>query len=166
MPHDEKKRYNIRIEVVHRLEVACSLIANGKIDVANCYVVIDNITNNVTGNWKYLPETPEQVAGRVAKLREAVLAASAKAVVVCEIKPIGTIDVRPYSLLIHRYLLTCGKTGYGCRTQIRRDYLKADGIHIKPQFDSVLDRTYACALLGVHVSNPTPFDELAPKKGI
>ena len=42
------------------------------------------------------------------------------------------------------------------------DYLKADGFHIRPEFVSVIDRTYACAFLGIPVPYPTPFDEFVP----
>ena len=42
------------------------------------------------------------------------------------------------------------------------EHLKPDGYHIRPEFDSLLDKTYACALLGCFVPEPTPFDNFAP----
>ena len=96
----------------------------------------------------------------MATLREYILSKSAKAVIVCELKPMMRVDVRPYSSQIHEYLLACGKGGYGCRTQIRLRYLRDDGFHVQHKHDSILDRTYACALLGVHVPDPTPISDL------
>ena len=110
-----------------------------------------------------MPEPPDLVADRVAALRELILSSSAKEVVVCEMKPMTSVDVRPYNLRVHNYLVSCGKGGWGCRTQIRIPYLRADGFHLKPQYDSVLYRTYACALVGTHVPDPTPFDDLMPE---
>ena len=42
------------------------------------------------------------------------------------------------------------------------DSLKGDGYHVKPEFGSVLDRTYACAFLGIDVPFPTPWVNLPP----
>ena len=71
----------------------------------------------------------------------------------------------PYNTLLDEYLrreTQRGRGGFGCRTQIRLDFLKSDGHHIRPEYCSVIDRTYACALLGVHVPFPTPLDEFTP----
>ena len=46
---------------------------------------------------------------------------------------------------------------------IRMDHLKYDGFHINPLFDGVLDRSYACAFLGVNVPCPTPEDGFTPE---
>ena len=93
------------------------------------------------------------------------MAAGAKAVVVCQIKPMQITDVSPYNDFVDQYLRKekeRGRDGYGCRTQIRLNFLKGDGYHVKPEFGSVLDRTYACALLGINVPFPTPWNEFAP----
>ena len=87
---------------------------------------------------------------------------AAEAVVICQIKPMRMMDVRPHNAMLHEYLLGLGGTGYGCRTQIRMEFLKKDGFHILPQFDSVLDRTYACGLMNVPVPCPTPDDDFTP----
>ena len=86
--------------------------------------------------------------------------AAAEAVVVCQIKPMQLTDVRPFNALLHEYLRGVG--GFGCQTQVRMEFLKKDGYHVLPQFDSVIDRTYACALQGVPVPCPTPEEDFVP----
>ena len=105
---------------------------------------------------------PDEVLFRVNRLRVTLLSAGAAAVVVCEVKPMHMIDVTPYNSLIHNYLKAQGGNGYGCETQIRLDFLKNDGFHVRPQFDPVIDRTYACAVLGIPVPNPTPRNGFTP----
>ena len=162
MPTGERQKYDVQMVVAYRLEDAFNRIRRGEIEVKDSYVVIDNVTNNVKGNWKFYRETPEQVVHRIAALRELILASSAAAVVVCEVKPMAMIDVRPYNRLIHDYLQSCGKGGYGCNTQIRQEYLAPDGTHIDRRFSSVLDRTYACALLGTAVPEQLLDDDFVP----
>ena len=162
MPPDERGKYDIQIVVAYRLEDAFYRVRRGEIEVKDSYVVIDNVTNNVKGNWSRAREPPEQVVERVANLRELVLSLSAAACVVCEIKPMRMIDVRPYNRLIHQYLGSCGGSGFGCNTQICMDFLAADGTHISHRYASVLDRTYACALLGTPVPYPVPERDFVP----
>ena len=91
--------------------------------------------------------------------------AGAVAVVVCQLKPMEITDVTPYNQLMDEYLgreRDRGRDGFGCRTQIRLDFLKPDGYHVRPDFDAVIDRTYACAFLGVPVPRPTPWDCFVP----
>ena len=167
MPADKRAKYKIQVVVAFRLEDAYDRIANERhkfhVDVKDAYVIIDNVTNNIRGGKNHEAEPPDLVADRVAALREIILSSSAKAVVVCEPKPMKWVDVRPASVRIHNHLVSIGKGGFGCRTQIRMRYLRDDGFHIQPKHDSILDRTYACALLGVHVPDPTPFGDLAPE---
>ena len=163
IPQDKRADYDIRVVVAYRLEDAYDRIKEGKLDVENAYVIIDNVTNNIRGGKRNDPEPADMVTDRVAALREVIMSNSAKAVVVCQPKPMKRVDVRPASLAIHEYLVACGKGGFGCRTQIRKRYLRDDGFHIQPKFDSILDRTYACALLGIHVPDPTPFGDLTPE---
>ena len=76
-----------------------------------------------------------------------------------------TTDVTEHNRMLHDYLQResrCGRGGYGCQTQIRLEYLRADGYHIRPQFDGVIDKTYACAIRGFNVPFPTPVDEFTP----
>ena len=160
MPPGKREKYEIQMVVAYRLEDAYSRIAKGHVNVENAYVILDNTTNNVRGGKNHAAEPPDLVTARVATLREFILSKSAKAVVVCQLKPMTRVDVRPYSWQIHDYLLSCGKTGYGCRTQIRLRHLKEDGFHVQLKHDSILDKTYACALLGIHVPDPTPISDL------
>ena len=60
------------------------------------------------------------------------------------------------------HLLAQGGSGYGISTQIRMEYLRPDGFHIKNKFDTVIDKNYACALLGVPVASPTPIENFEP----
>ena len=163
IPREERDRYDIEIVVAYRVEDAMSRIQQGGLDVRGCYVVVDNLTNNVRGGWRSRPDSPEQLTRRVDGLRHLLLSSSAAAVVICQIKPMGVVDVRPYNRLLHQYLGNCGRGGFGCLTQIRMDFLRADGYHISPQYDTVLDRTYACALRGVPVPSPTPEDNFVPE---
>ena len=163
IPMEERSKYHIKVVTAFRLEDAYSRIREGEIDVKNAYVVIDNYTNNVRGDRDHAPESVEEVTRGVAALRELILARSAKAVVVCQLKPMRWVDVRPYANAVHEYLDSCGKGGYGCFTQIRMDFLKNDGFHVRPQYESVVDRTYACAIRGKDVPDPTPFSDLTPE---
>ena len=162
MPTEKRARYQIQVVIAFRLEDAYDRIEEGRIDVENAYVIIDNITNNVRGGKNHEAEPPDLVTDRVAALRELILEKSAKAVVVCQLKPMKRVNVRAHTMQIHRYLLACGKGGYGCWTQIRMRYLKEDGFHVQSRHIAIVDKTYACALLGVFVPDPTPFGDLAP----
>ena len=162
MPREERDKYDIQIVVAYRLEDAFYQIRRKEIDVRGAYVVIDNITNNIKGNWRYPPEPPERVINRVAALRELIISSSAAAVVVAEVKPMGICDVRPFNWRLHEFLASCGNNGFGCKTQVRMEFLAADGTHVDHRYKSVIDRTYAYALLGTHVPCPVPDDNFAP----
>ena len=84
-----------------------------------------------------------------------LLTAGAEAVIVCQVKPMQVVDVRPYNDALDRYLWTQDGTGFGVETQIQLDFLWHDGYHVRNQFSSVIDRTYACAIQGVPVLCPT-----------
>ena len=93
------------------------------------------------------------------------MAAGAAAVIVCQLKPMRTTDVTPHNDQLSGYLRAekrKGRDGFGCRTMIRSDFLKMDGYHVKPEYTSVIARTYACAFLGFEVPDPTPWDGFAP----
>ena len=84
----------------------------------------------------------------------------AESVTVCQIKPMREKDVSPYNFLLDDYLRALGIPG--CLTQIRMEDLRSDGFHIIRQVDSVIDRTYACALMRVPVPCPTPLQNFVP----
>ena len=162
MPVNERGKYDIRVEVAYRVEDAIDRISSGELDVAGCYVVADNLTNNVRGGRRNQVDTPQQLIQRIDGLRKSLFAAGAAAVVITEIKPMRMNDVRPYNRELHNYLRNCGTSGFGCKTQIRMEYLRADGFHVNPMYCGVVDRGYACALLGIDVPCPTPDDNFIP----
>ena len=130
----------------------------------NAFVVLDSLTNDVRakGERGEPAVTPQLLVHRVGMLREKLMAAGANEVVVCQLKPMQVVDVRPFNYELDLYLRALGARGFGCRTQIRLADLKGDGYHILPQFDSVIDRTYACAIMGTPVPRPTPMDGFEP----
>ena len=155
----------VEVVVAYTLGEAYRRIDRGEISVSGGIVLIDNLTNDVRGTRNRPAVSPEQLVQLVDNVRRRAMAAGARAVVVCQLKPMQTTDVGPYNDFVDRYLRgekERGRGGYGCRTQIRLDFLKADGHHVKPEFGSVIDRTYACALLGVNVPFPTPWNEFTP----
>ena len=68
------------------------------------------------------------------------------------------IDVVPFNARIHA-LIGSTEGVEGSSTQIRPEYLLGDGYHIAPRCVSVLDRQYACAMVGRAV--PCPFFDSA-----
>ena len=56
-----------------------------------------------------------------------------------------------------------GPAGFGCRTQVRiKDLDPRDGFHVLPQVKTVLDRTYAFAIMGLPVPCPTEEEDFIP----
>ena len=162
IPKAERETYDVLPVVAPTIEIAYFMVAKGDVDVRGAVVVIDNLTNDVRGNPNRPAATPQELIRRVDRLRERVRVASAVAVVVCEVKPMQVTDVRPHNSLLDSYLSSKGRTGYGCRTQIRMNTLKPDGFHINPSEYSVLAKTYACAIQGLPVPCPTPVDDFVP----
>ena len=149
------------------LEEAVRRIDRGEIALRGSTVLIDNLTNDVRGTRSKSAVSPRQLVRLVDQVRRRVMAAGAEAVVVCQLKPMRTTNVTPYNDLLNSYLRAeknKGRDGFGCRTMIRLDSLKADGFHIKPDFVSVIARTYACAFLGTEVPDPTPWDQFSPSQ--
>ena len=165
VPRKRREEMEIEVTVAYTLDEAHRRIRRGEIRVEGATVLVDNLTNDVRGTRNRPAVTPQQLVRSVDILRSEAVAAGAAAVVVCQIKPMQTIDVTPFNGLLDQYLRgerEQGRGGFGCRTQIRLNFLKGDGYHIKPEFGSVLDRSYACALLGICVPFPTPINEFAP----
>ena len=162
IPREERQKYgNIKVHTAYTTDEALRRVGDNDIDVRNAIVVLDNLTNDVRGTRQRMAASPAELVQRVDRLRRRLQAAGAAAVVVCELKPMEICDVRPHAKAVHDYLRSVGN-GYGCPTQIRRDFLQRDGFHIQPQYDSILDRTYACAMRGVPVPCPTPVGDFAP----
>ena len=106
--------------------------------------------------------TTDELIRRVHILQDRLWTAGASSITVCEIKPMEVKDVTPYNMALHEYLCATGDSGNGCRTQIRRDFLKPDGFHVQPRFLSILFKQYACAILGLDVPCPTPMEDFVP----
>ena len=165
VPREEREGVEIEVVVVYTLDRAFFCIEKGECDVRGATVVIDALTNDVRGMRSRPAVSPQQMVRLVDRLRKRLTEAGARAVVTCQLKPMQSTDVTPYNGALNDYL-RCereqGRGGYGCRTQIRLDFLRGDGFHIRPEFDSVMDRTYACAFLGIPVPKPTPWDGFVP----
>ena len=126
-------------------------------------VVVDCLTNEVRGSWRRKALSPDELVERVHGLRCRLLMAGAEAVVICYLKPMEVRDVRPYNVTLHEYLRAMGPTGFGCQTQVRiRDLDPRDGFHVLPQVKTVLDRTYAFAIMGLPVPCPTEEEDFIP----
>ena len=128
-------------------------------------VLIDNLTNDVRGTHHRPAATPQQLIRLVDTLRRKVMTAGAEAVIVGQLKPMEVVDVTPVNELLNQYLRRereRGRDGFACQTQTRLQHLKGDGYHIRPDYASVLDKTYACAFMGIEVPDPTPWDEFSP----
>ena len=163
VPREERHQYDI--EVVRAYTVKEALRKAGcdggggagsnssgnedKVDIRGAYVILDCLTNNIRHGF-----TPAELTYEVARVRGILKAKGAADIVVCEIKPMAKIDVTPYNMELNDFLKSVN--GFGCNTQIRVWDLKEDGVHVKPDFGSVIDRTYACAIRGVPVPCPTP----------
>jgi hypothetical protein len=99
--------------------------------------------------------TPAAVAEKLGDLLDSMR--EAQAVVVCETNPMWHVDVTPYNKAIHMECVD--REGvHGCHTQTRLEHLARDGFHIRAAYTSVLEKTYACALLGIPVPCQTPPD--------
>ena len=161
VPKDQRSEYEVSIVVAYTLEEAHQRISRGELSIDGSIVVVDNLTNDVRGTRQRPAATPEQLISRVKKLQGVL--GTAAAAVICQVKPMQCTDVRPYNALLHDYLSSRkDHVSFGCKTQIRIGYLRDDGYHVKPQYDSIIDRTYACAILGLHVPCPTPPDHFVP----
>ena len=166
VPKEEREGVEIEVVVVYTLDRAFYCIERGECDVRDATVLVDTLTNDVRGTRSRPAVSPEQLIRLVDRLRHKLMRAGARAVITCQLKPMQAADVTPFNSLLNDYLRRekeRGRDGFGCRTQIRLDCLRNDGYHIRPEYDSVIDKTYACAFLGTPVPNPTPWDEFIPQ---
>ena len=134
----------------------------GAIDVKDAIVIVDNLTNDICGTRLRPLLSPPMLLRGVDKLCGILKAAGTKATVIYQVKPMQLGDVTPYNDHLSEYLQG-QRWGFGCRTQIRLGHLKPDGFHVKPNYDSVIDRTYACAIKGIPVRDPTPSCDFVPE---
>ena len=161
MSQTEKKDYKIEIAVAYTLDEAIQRVDRGAINVRDAIVVVDTLTNDIRGTRLRPSLSPQELVRGVDRLRQVLKTAGAMAVVICQVKPMQLGDVTSHNDQITEYLKG-QRWGFGCRTQIRLGHLKPDGFHVKPQFDSIIDRTYACAIKGAPVLDPTPVDQFVP----
>ena len=162
MPREERSKNEVDIRIAYTLEEATHRVTRGEVDVRGATVVVDNLTNDARGTRQRPAATPEEMVKRVDRLRRELLEAGAERVVIAEVKPMQQVDVRPHNRMLHHYLCAQGRGGYGVSTQIRMSWLRHDGFHIGKEFDSVVDKTYACALMGIPVPCPTPVADFEP----
>ena len=162
IPRGERDDYDIEVAVAYTVEEAFHRVARRNIDVRGATIIVDNLTNDVRGTSSRQAVSPQELINYVDQLGGKLREAGATAMVVCQLKPMQVTNVTPFNELLDKYLRAQGSGGHGCRTQIRLNYLKSDGFHILPQYDSIIDKTYACALMGLPVPNPTPLDEFVP----
>ena len=94
----------------------------------------------------------------MGKLLDVIKGADARAVVVCQIKPITFLNVSPFNEALHHLIINHGGV-YGCDTQVRMSHLAYDGFHVTPDYAGIIDRTYACAIMREPVPCPTPAEE-------
>ena len=163
VPVGDRDKFDVRVVPVYTTEEAFYRVGNGDVDVNNAIVIVDVLTNDVRGTRQRQAASPEDLVWRVDQLRGRLKQAGASTSVICQIKPMEVADVTAHNAHLDNYLRAQGGPGYGCRTQVRRNFLKRDGFHVSPQFDSIIDRTYACAMLGWPVPNPTPLEDFAPE---
>ena len=158
IPRDQRKNFEIEVVPAYTLAEAAYLIRKKKVNITGARVIIDNLTNDVRGTKQKTAASPEDLVRRVDELLGELF--TAESATVCQIKPMRHMDVSPYNYILDDYLRFWGI--FACPTQIRMEDLRG-GFHIKHQADSVLDKTYACAILRVPVPCPTPAENFVPE---
>jgi hypothetical protein len=129
--------------------VAYHKIRRREIEVEGKVVVVDNVTND---NDIRKVRDPWEVARRLGKVLE--VCGEAAAVVVMEAKHIRHLDVTMFNEAFHK-LCVPRKNVFGCHTQVKMRDLGRDGYHVSPHCVDILDKTYACSILGIPVPCPT-----------
>ena len=158
----DRDSYDIKVEINYTTDESLFKVDKGELRVEGAIVVIDNLTNVVRGTYRRPAASPKEMVMSVDRLRKALYSAGAVSVITCQVKPMQTVDVTPHNQLLDEYLRAQTDGGLGCRTQIRTVDLDSKGFHVKPECVSIIDRTYACALLGVRVPCPTEPEDFIP----
>jgi hypothetical protein len=154
IPKDQRNGRNIRVETIYTLAMARGKLTGGLLDVDGARVVLDVGTNDVRGTDRMARIEPDAFARRYGEVVRLLKEKGAVEVVACELKCMGFMDVTPYSNAIHSLSLRLDIRG--CKTQIGISHLGKDGYHILPSCFTMLAKTYACAIMGVHVPCPPP----------
>ena len=162
IPPNQRDNYRIEVIQTYTTGEACDRVERGEIDVSGKCVVIDCLTNDARDSRSGAALSPQALVRSVDRLRGILWAAAAAEIIVCAIKPAQVADMTPYNALLDRYLRAQDDGGHGCRCQITMDQLARDGYHVRHQFRSIIDRTYACAIMGKPVPCPTPLEDFIP----
>jgi hypothetical protein len=153
MPRERQNKCRIRVVSTYTLFEAFEKVRDGRIRVAGVRVILDVTTNDIRGARGQAQTTPQELTARVGKVVAIIKEKGARGVTICEVKPMNLMDVTPFSKLLHR---NCKSRKIGwCQTQLGVGDLKNDGYHILPSSLKVLDGTYAYAVMGMPVPNPT-----------
>ena len=161
IPKGERENFDIEIAVAYTMAEAVQKLESRLIDVRGAVVILDNLTNDVRGYRGTRPANPDELTGRVNEFHRRSRAKGVKAIVTCQIKPMRFLDVTPFNDHLDEFLRVCGN--FGCLTQIRMDSLKPNGYRVLPACCSIIDHTYACAIRGISVPNPTPRGDFQPE---
>jgi hypothetical protein len=144
----------IRIYTTYTLFEAFSRIKDGKIKMEGARIIVDVMRNDVRGTKRQPQTTPDELVNRVGKVVAMLKEKGARDVTVSEVKPMTLKDVKPYSNRLRQRCME-KKVGW-CQSQLGVEDLKEDGFHVLPSSLRILDKTYACAVMGVKVPHPMP----------
>ena len=164
IPEEERDRYEIQIVITYRVQEAIDKVRAGQLAIRGAHILIDCLNNDARPTHKEPQLSPEKLAEGLDTLRTELWQRGAIHIVVSSLRPTQRADVGEHNKAIHRYLGTKRDEdgGHGCSTQVRLHHLRADGLHLHPRFYSVLQQTFAFALMGKYVPDPTPFDCYEP----
>ena len=164
MPEEDKEEYDINLVIAYRIGEAADIVDQGDLAINGATIILDCLSNDAR-NTKRAPRLSlDQHAQALDSLRKKLWQKGAARIVVCSVKPTQRADVTEYVDSVHRYLRSVeGEDGgHGCHSQVRLEHLGVDGLHIKPRFYHVLQQTYAYAILGKQLPDPTPIECFAP----
>jgi hypothetical protein len=154
MPKEMWQKCRIRVVTTYILFEAFDRIRDGKIEVEGARVVLDVTTNNIRDTRGQAQMTPQELIDRVGKVVTIMKEKGARGMTVCEVKPMNLMDMTPYSKSLYH---SCrNKKISWCQTQSGVRNLRDDGYHMLPASFRVLNVTYAYAVMGKPVPNPTP----------
>ena len=166
MPEEDREVIDINIVVAFRIGQATSKVEAEAEDLGiEGAVVLIDCHNNDARQTKYSPRLPlPRYIQELDNLRKKLWKKGAAEVIVCALKPTQRADVSEYVKGVHRYLggMRDVDGGHGCHTQVRLEHLRAEGLHLQPRFFYVLQQTYAYALMGKFVPDPTPLECFVP----
>ena len=164
MPENKRDDYDVIKVVAYRIEDAKGIVEKGELSVDGAIVVLDCLGNDARDTRQAPKLSPDEHVKKLDELRKKLWEKGAANIVVCSVKPTQRADVSQYADRVHRYLQSMREEdgGHGIHSQVRLKHLRGDGLHLQPRFFYVLQKTYACAILGINVPNPTPLESFTP----